>query len=240
MKDTDITLAIPYSVEDPNPERERLLDFVLARWQLRSPNSRIIISDDDSNVGGVWNRARARNNALSQVKTRYVVIADADTIISMKSIRQALELIEARLPYASWVLPYGPSNYYNLTQEYTESVLKRGAVADMPPEDKLEYEHKLESWAGVLVMTTAAFERVGGYDERFIGWGGEDNAFRLAMDTLWAPHDRVDGACVHLWHSAPESERFGNPNWNHNRVLLQEYTVRYGRPKAMKDFIDAR
>jgi hypothetical protein len=54
---------------------------------------------------------------------------------------------------------------------------------------------------GSVAITKEAYERIGGMDESFVGWGGEDNEFWERAGTLkvweygWLP-------IVHLWHAA--------------------------------------
>jgi len=54
---------------------------------------------------------------------------------------------------------------------------------------------------GSIAVTREAFDRIGGMDESFVGWGGEDNEFWERATTLkvwpWA-----NLPMVHLWHGA--------------------------------------
>lgn len=54
---------------------------------------------------------------------------------------------------------------------------------------------------GSIAITRDAYDRIGGMDESFIGWGGEDNEFweRAQTCTLW-PFGALP--IVHLWHVA--------------------------------------
>ena len=54
---------------------------------------------------------------------------------------------------------------------------------------------------GSLAMARSAFLAIGGYDESFVGWGGEDNEFweRAHTRRVW-PYGYLP--IVHLWHSA--------------------------------------
>ena len=58
---------------------------------------------------------------------------------------------------------------------------------------------------GSLAMTRDAFFAIGGYDETFVGWGGEDNEFwqRALTRNVW-PYAYMP--IVHLWH-APQPEK---------------------------------
>ncbi|QCK82219.1 hypothetical protein E5Z46_08125 [Geobacillus kaustophilus NBRC 102445] len=41
---------------------------------------------------------------------------------------------------------------------------------------------------------------VGGFDERFSAWGGEDDAFSSAVNTLCGHYKRLEHTIYHLWH----------------------------------------
>ena len=67
-------------------------------------------------------------------------------------------------------------------------------------------------------ITRTGYERIGGLDESFIGWGGEDNEFWERAQTLrvwpWA-----NLPLVHLWHAAqPGKHDAANPTAQHYRL----------------------
>jgi N-terminal domain of galactosyltransferase len=55
-----------------------------------------------------------------------------------------------------------------------------------------------------LWLRSSIFEAIGGMDERYEGWGGEDRDFALRISAN-AALDRHDDPILHLWHpsSAP-------------------------------------
>src|SRR5690606_20504372 len=55
-------------------------------------------------------------------------------------------------------------------------------------------------FGGVNVVSRAMWEDVGGFDERFVGWGHEDRAFVHAVEVLHGPRARVPGHMLNLWH----------------------------------------
>lgn len=71
---------------------------------------------------------------------------------------------------------------------------------------------------GSIAITRDAFERIGGMDESFIGWGGEDNEFWERGQTckLW-PYGCLP--LVHLWHPSQPNKHDAN---NHTRKHFQE------------------
>jgi GT2 family glycosyltransferase len=78
------------------------------------------------------------------------------------------------------------------------------------------------------------WERLGGFDERFVGWGWEDVAFSLAAQTLGGGMHRVAGTAWHLWH--PQGPHHGNdqsPVWKRNKRRCEPYIDAFGDPAAM-------
>lgn len=87
---------------------------------------------------------------------------------------------------------------FYLGQSHTDAYLAgRAGLLDAAPDAVVQ---NLEA-GGSVAVTRDAFERIGGMDESFVGWGGEDNEFweRAATLNVW-PWANLP--IVHLWHSA--------------------------------------
>ena len=87
---------------------------------------------------------------------------------------------------------------FYLTQAHTQAVFDGTAgLLDAAPEVIVQ---NLEG-GGSVAITRAGYEQIGGLDESFVGWGGEDNEFWERAHTLrvwpWA-----NLPIVHLWHAA--------------------------------------
>lgn len=65
---------------------------------------------------------------------------------------------------------------------------------------------------GVTVFTRECWDVVGGFDEGFQGWGGEDNAFVKGVEINFGKLLCVRGHCYALWHDRPE--KVENPAWD--------------------------
>ena len=67
-------------------------------------------------------------------------------------------------------------------------------MLDRAPESIMQ-----NSLGGSLAITRAAYFEIGGFDESFVGWGGEDNEFWMRARTrpVW-PYGHLP--MVHLWH----------------------------------------
>jgi GT2 family glycosyltransferase len=62
-----------------------------------------------------------------------------------------------------------------------------------------------------VVITRQAYQQIGGFDENFIGWGGEDNEFweRALTRNAW-PWGFLP--LLHLWHEAQPGKDRENPH----------------------------
>ena len=92
----------------------------------------------------------------------------------------------------------------------------------------------LRSLSGVLVVSAQDFERVGGYDTEFIGWGSEDIAMRLklhlvaGLEAVELPH----GTARALQHSDRMRTLYSedsdlNRNSERNHALLRCFVERW-------------
>lgn len=126
--------------------------------------------------------------------------------------------------YASQVLAHMDSGWdavnlkrfvFYLDEAHSSAYLRGSAgLLDRPP---LAITQNLEG--GSVAITREAFERIGGMDESFVGWGGEDNEFweRAATLRAWTWGEL---SLVHLWHAAqPGKHDAANPMLAHYRSL---------------------
>jgi hypothetical protein len=134
-------------------------------------------------------------------------------------------LLLAKSGEAEWVVAY--QDYLQLTGRDTRELLTKA------PTDRLVRPMR-PRWttdqgnAGMLVMTREAFDRVGGYDERFEKWGWEDWAIADALGTLVHGQVREPGFVLHLCHPRPldQTKKQGGE-------LMGRYTYARGDRDAM-------
>jgi hypothetical protein len=219
---TDVSILIPWRTDKGH--RERIFNWTEPRWLDLLPDAELVVASDN---GQPFNRARARNNAFANCFGDVLVIADADTTVpSSDQLTRAIDLAES----GEWVLPYDV--YYNLCREDTEELLRNRPTIPLSEPERWEFR-LLTAESGVLVLPREAFVAVGGYDERFVGWGFEDRAFALALSALWRPPVRLPGYVVHLWHPVGLDEAFNSPTIHDNQARWLRYERATGNRELM-------
>jgi len=156
-------------------------------------------------------RSWAFNIGVRHTRGRVLVLHDNDMLVPADYAARVLE--QVRDEYE--VINLKRFIFY-LTERHTESVFSgRGGLTDQAP---LSIVQNLEG-GGSVAITRVAYEQIGGFDESFVGWGGEDNEFWDRAQTLrvW-PFAYLP--IVHLWHEpqAGKSDR-DNPTRNRYQTL---------------------
>lgn len=220
----NISVLIPWDTRTDCTWRKIHFNWLKRRWQELLWPVDICIG---KNYDEPFNRSKARNNAFKQSCGDYLVVADADALFDAAQINLAVQTVKNM---DTWCLPFGP--YYNLTRETTkgvlggvhwrENALKPTRELGLPP---AEYEHLVpDSPGGIRVLTKEMWEAIGGFDDRFIGWGYEDDAFRVALDVMVGKAVRLQGCDLyHMWHPVSPTDGFESPNIQHNRLLYRKY-----------------
>ena len=169
---------------------------------------------------GPFNRSKAINAAARQAGDWDVaLIADSDTVTPPASLRTGAEMASA-LGYMVNCLDLRVLLNEGATRRIIEGrVDQRAAWRKASWVERIEYEAP----SSAVVVRRDLFDRVNGFDERFVGWGHEDSAFRVACETVTGvPMLRVGADAYHLWH--PESpEVRGTPTRRANMARLAVY-----------------
>lgn len=209
---TTISLLMPTGFTDKR--RHQIYLWTMDRWKKQFPDWQFC-EGHSSPLN--YNRSQARNDAYRQAGGEVLVITDADCFTSKGNVHEALELVLSSR--AAWVIAH--HTYYSLTREFSDRVL------ELPPDAPVDGLFQNSDWkmvdksdAGVLVMMRDAYEAVKGYDERFNGWGYEDNAFASKLRKFWGPSQRTRGEVAHLWHS--RGLDFEQPFIKYNEQLYAE------------------
>jgi hypothetical protein len=172
----------------------------------------------------------ARNDAVSRATRPLVMLADADTFVSLGQVTEAAARI--RHDDAQWVLCY--DRYIQLLPETTVDVIAR-----LSPDAELSRPHRV-GWstdcgsAGQMILKRDLYADLGGHDPRFVGWGREDVAWTMALETMCHGAVRVPGAAYHLHHPRNPKRKQGLYD---NAWLFEQYQAAHYDPAAMRAMI---
>lgn len=209
------------------PARDEAWAWCKARWQALLPETPIYEGHHDD--GGPFNRAAALNTAarLADADEHWdvAVVVDADVFIDPANVRAAIARAEAT-GKVTWAF----TRWNGLTPGGSKILLASppGTAFRISAESDAGLVEKTNpiSWSCCFVVPRAVWDDLGGFDERFRGWGWEDMAFQSVVCGLYG-HERLDGDVYHLWHPrAEERIRAGtplHPAYVSNRMLGRRY-----------------
>lgn len=155
------------------------------------------------NTQGPFNRSKAINQALHG-DWEIAVIADADTWVPAKQLHRAI--LTAKI---TGKLVAAFDAVVELSRDCTNDILRgKTSLAGSFGADKVR-TRDMETQSSMLVITRDLWDRLGGMDERFQGWGAEDNAFWHACRIHAGEPERISGNAYHLWHPAAKGKYQG-------------------------------
>lgn len=210
--------------------RDWIWRFCRSWWEREFPEWLIVEGEAPE---GVFNRSAAINAAAALAGVWDVaVIIDADVIPDAEGVRRAVALASATGAVAN-----GHDERVMLNRRATRRILG-GETVDMDSVDNVEtvWQGPRETFSCVTVLTRGLWEQVEGFDERFVGWGHEDWAFREACETFSGhPVIRLSTRLYHLWHEHQPSAPSWNPTRELNRLRYERYAAARGDRDAMRE-----
>lgn len=145
-----------------------------------------------------------------------VCVLDADVLVDRDFVernaaRFRVRGAQAHLPFRDALCLDGPSSHRAVRDRVlghdalSDPESLRGAVLRRPP-------------GHCVWVRRGLFDRVGGFDERFVGWGGEDLDFVFRLDVVGAV-DRYGDVLLHLFHERPQTQEDGRRFYAGRRLL---------------------
>jgi hypothetical protein len=160
-----------------------------------------------------YNRSQTFNIGAGQARAPVLLLHDNDMLVPKGYLRRILQRIDSGYSVVN------PKRFiFYLNREHSKQLLSGRADYDSQPPEAIV--QNLEA-GGSMAITLDAFEEIGGMDEGFTGWGGEDNEFWdrcLTLPTWIWGYDPI----VHLWHkSQPLKGTEENPNLSRCREIMR-------------------
>lgn len=181
---------------------------------------------------GPFNRSWAVNVGVahSAVPARHVCVLDADILPDREFVARNRErLLAAR--YAAH-LPY--VDMFSLDAAASHRAIRERVAGGAPdvPLDVLRALVLKGPPGACMWLTRDAFDRVGGMDERYAGWGGEDDDLLARLESH-APVRRFTDPFLHLDHPRPSMVNAAGAPFNaHLEPMSWRAEYRRGRPSG--------
>jgi hypothetical protein len=187
-----VAVLVPWR-PDGGP-RQTVWAWVRRQWALWHEDYEIVTG---ACPDGPWSKGAAVADALSQTGAGTLVVADAD--VWTVGVPEAVDAVVSGR--ARWAMPH--QLVRRLTEEATQAVLDGASVSGQPTAET----HRGMQGGGMIVLDRQVLEGVP-MDPQFTGWGQEDQAWALALETLAGPMWRGTSDLFHLWHPpAPRRSR---------------------------------
>jgi len=246
-KQPQISIVVPFRPD--TPRRGELLNWIRKYYRSHLPHAEFIIGFSNSHV---FCKTEAFNNAVRRAKGKVIVLLDADAYIDTNTIQFCADRILEEIDNHLWYVPY--QRFYRLNEYATQLVVDSDPknpipILDPPPDawredtptDQKGYGHRYG--ALIMIMPREAIDVLGCFDERFVGWGGEDVAILRALDTLYGKHKTIDGPVYHLLHpkigtTYPERQWEDQIRAGSNNELAMRYHRATGKPFEMRELVD--
>lgn len=149
-----------------------------------------------------YNRSWGFNIGLKFVKTNIVVFGDSDIIMDPSNFIDGLK----KLSEFDMVSPY--SSVVDL--ELNENLLNISDIFKIDRPGRGENDNqKINMCGGISMFRLESINKIGGWSESFIGWGGEDDFQSIKVEKLLTSHVMYN-KCYHLYHakSSPDMKYY--------------------------------
>lgn len=209
--------------------RDMLWEFCRRRWDQHFPDWPIFEGHHDD---GPFNRSAALNHAARDAgEWDVAVVIDADVLAHPPAVRDAVDVAAA-----TGRMVVSHDERVMLNRQGTTKVLD-GFSGSWRHRTMVETVFT-DSVSCCVAVPRALWDLVGGFDERFSGWGYEDSAFELAAVTLTGkPYVRLSSELFHLHHPvSPEAAKTSRTRVA-NAARLARYRAASGDVDAMRSVL---
>lgn len=142
-----------------------------------------------------YSKSEAVNDGVRKSTRNILIIADSDVLIDIDTLKEGIDMLSKY----SFIIPY--NKLVRLDKETTDHIISKSIYTENVYTRKSEII-KAESRmvGGIYITTKEDYKNIGGFDERFRGWGGEDDAVLCCVKHIYGSYHRLKGTLYHLYH----------------------------------------
>lgn len=140
-----------------------------------------------------YNRSHAFNVGLKNATTDIIVFGDSDLIMDYPDLINSISLLQDY----DMVSPY--KKVIDLEQDESRLPIENMLLINRPGRGDNDNQ-KLNICGGISIFRKSSIENIAGWNEDFIGWGGEDDFQAIKVKNFLKYHE-TDYKCYHLYHT---------------------------------------
>lgn len=200
-----VSIIVPHTYGCPH--RDKAWTWLKSRYEQLYPWWEIIECTDDGG-SGTWNKAKAVNDGVKRAKGDVLMVSDSDVVLPDKAI---LDSVDSIIHGSIWAIPH--RHVVRLTEQSSAAVYaKSPSTQDRLGGETMRDRYVGVAGGGIFMMLKIAYMDIGGFDERFEGWGGEDLSFGIVATSAYGNPRRYTHELIHLYHPYQPTKkgRFGD------------------------------
>lgn len=207
------------------PYRDAAREFVTAHYSTNHPWPIVL---GEMGTDEEWCKGEAVRRGIERTDADVLVIADADVVTDPAALSECVTAVQDGLP---WAVPH---HLLKRLQDAPTAALLAGE--DIGPRPLCIRRYEGHEGGGILVIRRDVYLDVGGFDRRFVGWGGEDDSLRDALYMLKGHPLRLRADMLHLYHPGGDGKHKESPA---NLQLRKRYRDAFASkdPRRMRALI---
>lgn len=217
------------------PDRDAIWSFLREHW---ARHGWPIVEGQHDASEGLFNRSIATNRASAAAGDwKLAVILDADVWVEPWQVEAAVAAART-----NGRLSFAHTAWWGLNRRGRQLILNGRRPLDPAAWGGLYDVKNPLSNSACMVVTRDLWEQVGGYDERFIGWGAEDWAWYESCVLLGGGENRMNAPLHHFHHEVSAESKAASRGKETaelaaNHALGRRYLAARGERDAMLTLI---
>ncbi len=144
-----------------------------------------------------FSKSKTFNTGARVAKSNIIILHDGDMLVPEAYADEVLRCHEKGYDFVSL-----KRFIFYLSQISSQALINKRSVAVYPEIEAISQNLR---GGGSCAISRSAYFEIGGFDERFAGWGGEDIEFLDRAKTLKIyPYEYLP--IIHLWHTAQKGK----------------------------------